>query len=294
MKKTLFASLVLVVLISVSGMICPLTSAQQPLNQKSADGSVKIVYNYPTDKPVRYLTDSKMIQTMDIMGQSMQVNINSVFGCSIKAVGNPENNLKLEVTVDTIGQSTDSPMGSTGGAVREVQGKVFNIVINPSGKSVDISEAENIVYNIEGSGESNLSETFVNFFPVLPDNAIKTGDTWTSTDSVNTSTSAMSMKMTITSANKMEGFENVDGNECVKITAALDGYRVMDVNSQGMDIHIKGPFTGTATFFFSLQDGYFIKQLVDSKMTGEVEMTAPEPVNFPVIMDINSVNEVKN
>jgi hypothetical protein len=284
----------MVVAISVSILFCAASSAQMPANQRSADGSIKLVYNYPSDKPVRYLTESKIIQTMDIMGQSMQVNVNSVFGCSIRAVGNPDNNLKLEVTVDTIGQSTDSPMGSTGGAIKEVQGKVFNIVINPTGKSVDISEAENIVYNIQGSGESNLSETFVNFFPVLPDNPIKEGDTWTSTDSVNTKTSAMSMKVSITSANKMDGFENVDGNECVKISAALDGYRIMNVNNEGMDIHVKGPFTGTATFFFSIKDGYFIKQLVDTKMTGDIEMTAPEAVTFPVVMDINSVNMVKN
>ncbi len=294
MKSFLIARLVVVVSITVSSLFCTVSFSQTPVNQKSSDGSIKLAYNYPIDKSVRYLTESKIIQTMDIMGQTMQVNVNSVFGCAIKASGNPDNNLKLEVTVDTIGQSTDSPMGSTGGAVKEVQGKIFNILINPTGKTVDISEAENVVYNIEGSGESNLSETFINFFPVLPDNPVKEGDSWTSTDSVNTKTSAMSMKVSITSANKMEGFENVDGNECVKISAALDGYRFMNVNSQGMDIHVKGPFTGTATFFFSIKDGYFIKQLVDTKMTGDIEMTAPEAVTFPVVMDISAVNEVKN
>jgi hypothetical protein len=91
----------------------------------------------------------------------------------------------------------------------------------------------------------------------------------------------------------MEGFENIDGTECAKISAILSGERVMDVNSQGMDIHIKGPFTGTATFFFSLKDGYFVKQIVNSKMNGEIEMTSPEAVTFPVVMDINAVNEVQ-
>ena len=267
--------------------------AQQPANQVTQDGAIKLTYNYQVNKPVRYLTESKIIQTMDVMGQSMQVIVNSVFGCSIKAIDSPGQNLKLEVTVDTIGQSTESPMGSSGGGVKEVQGKVFNVVINPAGKSVDISEAESIVFNIEGSGESNLAETFINFFPVLPSNPVKAGDVWNSSDSVNTKSQAMSMKMLVISENKMEGFESVDGVECAKISAVVKGDRVMKVKNQDIDILIKGPFTGTADFFFSLKDGYFIKQIVYTKMTGNMEMTAPEAMSFPVVMEISSVNEVK-
>jgi hypothetical protein len=293
MKKFKKVKLTLLFSLAAFGLVNLRLPAQQPVNQISSDSSIKLVYTYPANQPVRYYTESKIIQTMDIMGQSMQVNINSVFGCTIKATGTTDNNLNLEVTVDTIGQSTESPMGSSGGGIMEVKGKVFNIVINPTGKSVDISEAKNIVYNIEGSGESNMSETFINFFPVLPENPIRPGDTWNSTDSVNTKTSSTSVKMSMTSENKMEGFENIDGTECAKISAILSGERVMDVNSQGMDIHIKGPFTGTATFFFSLKDGYFVKQIVNSKMNGEIEMTSPEAVTFPVVMDINAVNEVQ-
>ncbi len=256
-------------------------------------GPIRFEYNYPANKPVRYMTESKVIQTMDVMGQSMQVNVNSVFGCTIRAVNSPDKNLKLEVTVDTIGQSTESPMGSTGGSIKEVQGRVFNIVIDHAGKSVDISEAKNIIYNIEGSGESNLSETFINFFPVLPSNPVKTGDTWNTSDSINTTTSAMSMKMLVNAENKLEGFETVNGVECAKISAVLTGTRTMDIRSQEMDIKIKGPFTGTADFYFSPKDGYFIRQVVFTKMTGNLEMSMPEPMSIPVVMDMNSVNEVK-
>lgn len=279
--------LMIAIFLLVSAVMTPQVSGQ------AVAGPVKLSYNYPVNKPVRYVTESKITQTMDIQGQTMQVNVNSIFGCTLKAITSPDNNLKLQVTVDTIGQSMESPMGSTGGGVKDVQGKVFNIVINPIGKSVDISEAESIVYNIEGSGESNLAETFINFFPVLPDNAVKQGDTWTSTDSINTKTAAMAMKMSITSENKMEGIENIDGIECARISAILSGNRIMTVSNQDMDILIKGPFTGKADFFFSLKDGYFIRQVVTSKLTGNMEMTAPQAMTFPIVMEINSVNEVK-
>ncbi len=287
MKNTFKRNLTLftVIITLLGSSVC---FAQQPSGRRA----MKLTYKYPIDKPVKYMTESKINQKMDVMGQSMEVNIISVFGCTIKALRSSGENLKLEVTVDTIGQTTDSPMGSSGGEVKELKGKVFNVVINPAGKSLDLSEAESIVYNIEGSGESNLSETFINFFPVLPEKMISPGDTWNSSDSVNTKSASMSMKMSVNSENKLEGFETVDGVECAKISALVNGNRVMTVRNQDVDILIKGPFTGTATFFFSLGDGYFVRQVVDTKMTGTVDMKAPEAMSFPVVMQISSVNEV--
>ena len=49
-----------------------------------------------------------------------------------------------------------------------LKGKVFNMVISPAGKTVDITEASKIVYTIEGSGENNLTQAFLNYFPALP------------------------------------------------------------------------------------------------------------------------------
>ena len=279
------------VILAMNYLISYSQSSGVALNKNEA---VNLVYNYPANQPVKYLTEGKMIQTMDIMGQSMQVNVNSVFGCTVKRIaGDMDKNLKLEIMVDTLGQTTESPMGTSGGSINDVQGKVLNIVITPQGKSVDISEAGQIVYNIEGSGESNLSETFSNFFPILPQNAVKTGDSWNSTDSIDSKTTAMSMRMIINSENKMEGTEMVGGIECVKISSVLQGTRTMDVNSQGMDLSISGPFTGTSECFFSLKDGYFIKQVTKSKLTGNIDMRAPESMSFPIVMEISSVNEVK-
>jgi len=281
-----------IMLLFACSMSLSVCLAQQSAVSTSTSGPVKLVYKYPVGQPVRYMNVNKVVQTMDIMGQSMQVNVNSVFGCTIKAVGMADENMKLEVIVDTIGQNTESPMGSTGGAVKEVQGKVFTIVISPLGKDVDITEAEKIVYNVEGSGESNLSETFINYFPELPENPVKAGDTWSSNDSVTTSTTSMSMKNVAISAYKFEGFETVGGVECAKISSVMTGNRVMSIHSNETDFVLKGPFTGTAEFFFSVRDGYFIRQVVNSRMTGNMDMTYPEAMTFPVVMEINSINEV--
>jgi hypothetical protein len=256
-------------------------------------GAVKIAYNYPVDKAIKYLGTTVMTQIMDIQGQSMQVDVNSAFGCFVKSAGKQDNNLKIEIKVDTLGQTTNSPMGGSGGAIQDIKGKTFNIVISPEGKMVDISGATAFIYTLEGSGESNMSQTFSDFFPVLPSKAVATGDTWNSTDSLTTKSTAMTMTTIDNTINKLEGFETVNGIECAKISSQHSGKISMKIQNQGNDLSIKGPFTGTSEFLFAVKEGYFIKMTSATKVNGNLEMTSPQAMTFPIVMDMKSVNEMK-
>src|ERR1035437_3756958 len=119
---------------------------------------------------------------MDVNDQSMLVNISHFLG------GNVDQNIKLEIKIDSMAQNVESPQGTTGGTITDVMGKNFNILITPAGKVVDLSDASKIVYTIEGSGEVSLSTEFLNYFPSLPDKEIKPGDTWVSNDTIDTKT----------------------------------------------------------------------------------------------------------
>jgi len=275
----------------VSGTILNCYSQQDPKNI-AAGGSVILEYKYQSENPVSYLSVSKMIQTMDIQGQSMQNNVNSVLGCTIKTVDKQDKNLKLEVRIDTLGQFVDSPMGTSGRSVSEVQGKVFNIIIAPDGRGIDLSGAQQIVYSME-SGETNMAQSFLEFFPFLPKTPVKTGETWNMVDTVSGKSATMSMKNVINSDNKLEGVENIDGIECARISSNLTGTMTIITQSQGMDIYIKGSFNGTGVVLFAIKEGYFIKQTGTTKMTGNIEISGPEAMSFPVIMDIDGVSEIK-
>lgn len=252
---------------------------------------VKLAYKYPSDKTVKYIVKSTMAQIMDIEGQSMQTDVNSAFGCSVKATGSKDNNLMLEITIDTLGQTTNSPMGYAGGAMESVKGKIINIVIAPNGKPVDISEADSLVFVVQGSGESNMSQSIMDFFHLLPEKPVKPGDTWEITDSVSTSTPVMTMKSIDASVNKLEGFENIDGMECAKITSTHSGNWSMNVQSQGYDIIIKGPYTGTSECLFAVKEGYFVKNTSSTKMNGELDIASMGMV-MPITIEMSSVNEM--
>jgi hypothetical protein len=184
-------------------------------------------------------------------------------------------------------------MGGSGGAIQELKGKICSIIISPEGRIVDISGAAGLVYNVEGSGESNMSQTFSDFFPVLPSKEISVGDTWNATDSISTNSSAMTMKTIDNTANKCEGFESLNGIECAKISTQHSGTITMHITSQGNDIFIKGPFTGTSEYLFAIKEGYFIKMTSATKVNGNLDMTSPQEMSFPIVLDMKSVNEVK-
>jgi hypothetical protein len=265
--------------------------SQRKTDQSVIKGGTKLQYNYPIGKTFKYLTDSKVVEDMDVDGQSMQVNVATTLACEVKALAKQAENLKLEIKIDSLKQSVESPQGNAGGSVNDLKGKVFNMVISPAGKAVDLTEAAAIVFTIEGGGAENLSQSFLTYFPVLPKGEVNPGDTWTTNDTIDTKSAGNSTWMPVHAEYKYEVVENIDGIDCAKITASLSGTRKMSTQSQGMDIKTSGPFTGTQTLFFAIKDGYLVKESATSKLTGKIEIP-DQNMTFPVVMTITSTQQI--
>jgi len=244
---------------------------------------VTIAYKYSSDKPVSYSSTSEMAQIIDMQGQTMQIDVTSAFGCSVKQAGLQGKDLVLEITVDTLGQSSDSPMGNSGGPIMGIKGKTCKIVVSPYGKAVDLSGAEAIVFNVEGSGESNLSESLHDFFPLLPENPVKPGDTWNTSDSSAMKTAAMDRTLISNIINKLEAIEMVDGVECARITKEGTGTFKMSLQAQGMDLSIKGPFSITSECLVAISDGILMSQSSSMKITGEFNIESMG-MTMPVVV----------
>jgi hypothetical protein len=86
--------------------------------------------------------------------------------------------------------------------------------------------------------------------------------------------------------------EDVDGVLCAKISATLSGTRKMTTEAQGMTINTTGPYTGTQTLYFAVKEGYLVKETVNTKMTGNIEIP-DQNMTFPVVMNITSTNEIE-
>ncbi len=285
--KILFASAIIFILFAQLKAY-----SQQKSNDSQQKGSVKIEYNYSADRTFKYFSDTKIVQDMDVNGQSMLVNISVNMGCQVKSAGKQGENLKLEIKIDSMAQSVESPQGTAGGPINDVKGKAFNIIISPAGKAIDLAEAYKVVYTVEGSGERNLGESFLSYFPALPAGEVKPGDVWVSNDTINTKSPTDTLWMPVESSYKFEGIETIDGIDCAKISATLSGTRKMSYQSPAMgEIHTSGPFTGTQTLLIAVKDGYLVMESVTTKMTGNIEIP-DQGYSFPVVMTITSTNEI--
>ena len=291
MKNFRLRNLVISVSILILSGICASGYSQKRSEAAPVSGGVKLEYIYPGNKTFKYQSDTKVVQNMDVNGQSMLVNVSIFMGCEVKSAVKQGENLKLEIKIDSMSQNIDSPQGSAGGPVRDVNGKSFNLIISPAGKSIDLSEASKVVYNVEGSGESNFAETFLSYFPTLPTGIVKPGDTWALNDTLDSKSPTSTTWMPVESKYKFEGIENIDGTDCAKISVVLTGTRKMTTQSQGMNIKTNGPYTGSRIILIALKDGYLVKDSVTSRMTGKIEIP-DQDMSFPVVMDITSVNKL--
>lgn len=252
-----------------------------------------ITYNYPANKPISYSSTTKVAQTMDIQGQTMQTNVNSYVGVTLKSTGLSGVNSTIEVKLDSIYQTVDSPAGNTGGNVEEVKGKTFNITVAPDGKITDSHEAEAVKYEAGNGTQSDAVQIIDNFFPVLPSIALTTGYTWTTNDSINSKTPGVTTTGTVTAESTFAGYETYKGMNCAKITTLLSGTRIMKTQQNGMDIKVSGPYTGTMTVYFAPAEGIFVKQEMATKMEGTIDITTPDQMTFPIVMEITLLKETR-
>lgn len=284
MKKNQLTISSLTALFLITGSFF-LLSAQDAGSSSTQTRSIKPVYIFPAGKQVRYLDKTKIKQTMDIQGQSMSVNIDLAFGCTVEPAGRQGDDLKLHVKVDTLWQHIDSPQGTSGGSVNELKGRSFMLVLSQSGREKDLSEAEAIKFTASASGATNLGQSFADFFPDLPEKPVRPGDTWMASDTIISSSESAKLKMIVNSVNRYEGIEMSGGEECARITSVLSGMRYMKTISEGMDIETSGPFNGKGEVYFNLKEGYYVKRKTETKMIGELLVTSPQEMSFPVVLE---------
>lgn len=253
---------------------------------------VLLKYNYPADKAIKYRITTNMKQIMDIQGMIMEASIVSVAGCSVTSAGMSADNIILTVKIDTMAQTIESPNGYSGGAVTDAIGKSFNMTLSELGKELDLTNANELVFDIPGSGKSNATQTFADFFPDVPAKKIKPGYKWNSTDSVNAVAPSMTTISFTEAENTFEGVEMVDGVECAKISSILKGNQSIKTEVQGMEVTTNGRFNGTSIVFFAISEGYFVSMKTESKLEGTLDLTYPQEMSMPLTMEISSVSEI--
>jgi hypothetical protein len=173
-----------------------------------------------------------------------------------------------------------------------LKGKQFTMSIKPDGKVVSYGQASDITYTAGSSGDSDLTSAFGGLLPSFSKKEANPGDIWAISDTTETKSRTLQTTTITTGTSTFIGFVTLSNRRCAQITNTIKGTRSMKMNSQGMDLVVNIPFTGTETVWFDSADGVLVKYESNTKGDGQVEISSMG-MTIPVSMIATSVLDLK-
>jgi hypothetical protein len=244
--------------------------------------AVTLAYKFPEGKTLTYQTTSTQTQNLDVMGQAVSTDSNSAIEFTLQPKGLKEGQYQLGVTVNSFKVEAQSPQGDMTADASSVVGKSFDMILSRLGKEIDTSGASAIRYSMGIAGTRDLAASFQAFFPDLPEKSVKIGDSWPSEDSVTQKSDAGDIHINFNNVNTPEGFETVDGLECLRIKSAVTGKMTGNLEQQGMGLLFDAKIDGTQTWYFAVKEGVLVK--TETKATIGGVITAGDPANITIPM----------
>jgi hypothetical protein len=153
-----------------------------------------------------------------------------------------------------------------------VIGKSFDMTLSSLGKELELVGAEAIEYDMGPEGTRNIAAGFQDIFPNLTDRPLKIGDTWPDETTITEKSSAGEAVIRLSGENTLEGFETIDGWECVKVSGTYSGTIEGKGEQQGFELNTQGDIKGTTTWYFAYKEGVFIKQMSEGTVEGTVDV----------------------
>lgn len=263
----------------VIGMIAGCAAKKMPWG----DPQTGLILEYRMDpgQSLKYKNETNSNQYMEVMGQSIDVDTERTLTLTMTPKSIQGDNLLLGVTIESVTLSINGPQGSINPDMSEVEGESFDMTINSIGKEIDVSGAEAIQYEVEGV-ERSMSSDFQMFFPDFAGKPVKMGDTWTSSGALDINEGNNQIKINLESVNTLDGFEVIDGYECVRIKADVTGTLEGEGEAQGMSLVFEGEGEGTDTWYFAYKEGILIKLISEFFIDGNIDATGAANLSIPM------------
>jgi hypothetical protein len=248
-----------------------------------------LTYRMPGKGPLRYRMTSTFLQSMDMGGQSMETESNSMTTMSFASRGMREDDLLLKVTIDEASVSVVAPVGVMEGDMSEAIGKSFDMTLSPLGEEKDLPDPNSIQYNLGDAGKRSAISSVQMMFPDLPGRPVKVGDSWTTVDGFTEGGGGGEMTISFESVNTLVGFETIDLMDCAVIEADYTG----TMKGSGVEGPAKweseGELEGASKWYFAYKQGILIKDT--SELTGTTTVVADTPggkMTIPTMQDIST------
>jgi hypothetical protein len=244
-------------------------------------------YRMPEGQVLKYESWGETHQTLNVMGQTIDIDIDSTNAFSVESKGKKENDHQLTITIDGMSIKIQSPQAELEPDMSTVIGKSFVMILSSLGKELELIGAEAIEYDLGPEGIRNIASGFQDVFPAVSDRPVKIGDTWPDESIVTDKSSSGEAIIKVSSVNTLEGFETIDGLECIRVSAKASGTIEGTGEQQGMELITKGDIKGTATWFFAYKEGFFVKQTMEGSLEGMVNVPS-QGMDIPFTREMTS------
>jgi hypothetical protein len=283
MKRTI-VGLMLLVVMPLAGCAVKQQSWGDP------ETGLTLTYRLPEDQILRYRTTVEQEHSMKAMGQPRKFEAEKSFEVSMKSEARDEGGHQLTVTVDSLHWRLDTPRGELERDIPKIFGKSFGMVLSPTGDETDFSETQEVAYEMQPAGWMNVSDDFKAFFPNLPEEPVKIGDRWTTTEYIKDMAFNSSQKIVLDSIHTLTGVETIDGMECAKISTVMHGMLEELGERMTRTPEMTGRFEGTGTWHVAYEEGLLVRTSMTLRGTGEMISSEYQGMPRPMaqVMTIDS------
>ena len=239
-----------------------------------------LTYRMPEGQTLQYTVAFDQTHTLSIPDEERRFGNGRTIDFSATPVASPDENLVMTITIDEMTLRFDTPRGVNELDVKKIREQSFELKMSRLGRVLDSGEAANFTYFLGGAGEQGIDKDFGDFFPGLPDQPVRVGDTWTYRGGIPGNSFNPETSILLTSVNTLEGFETIDGMECAKITSEFNGELVTEGQSTPGTVISGGPVTGSATWFFAYKEGLLVR--ANRTFRAETTIAMGDPGRPPV------------
>lgn len=255
-------------------------------------GGEMMEYKLPADGNIQYNMTNNIDQSMEVMGQSMEVTTSMGTNFTVESKGESEGALDLGIKIDSMHIKVGTPRGDVSPDMSGVNGKEFEMKIKSNGKQVGLVGAEEIKYSMGQGGESSISSTFQSMLPVLADHPISIGDSWSSTDTVRVSQMGANLLFVYVTTNKLLGYEEVMGMKCAKISGSIKGTLSGTGRRGSMSMSFEGKVTGTDNWLFAPEKGVLVNMQSTKNIDGSIAASGMQSMTIPMNMTVKAKTEL--
>ncbi len=253
------------------------------------DPETGLILEYRLDKgkALDYQVENKMVQSLEVMGNAMQTEINSGHKFTLQSRGKENEDLLFNVKINDMSMSVKSMMGDMSPDVSSVIGKSFTMLLSPLGRESGLAGADSITYDFEPGGKRGISSEFQNLFPNLAGRPLKIGDTWTYPDTINMDQGKLKIAFILQNVNTLAGLETVSGMECVKVNATVTGTVQGEGEQMGQNMVWDGEMEAKDTWYFAYREGVLVQTASEGFMEATIAISGAQNMTIPMTMEMD-------